>query len=182
MGLRDDGRGGRMSTRRRTFVLLSALLLVVGLRIGHQLFSWRQHAPERDLLVSLEAELEDAGVGVITTQIASDTLQEAIEAADVELGRGRQLLDNLERRSSFRGSADATYLRELRAFNQKVAARNRIVEDWRIVVGSNHEYVDRYNLLADSIRSVANRMGEPYYPIRTPAEIATSRGIPGRDG
>src|SRR5688500_2636495 len=134
-----------MSGRQRTFIVLAALLLVVGIRIGYQLVTWRQNAPERDLLISLEVELEDAAVGVITTQIASDTLQEAIEAADVELGRGRQLLDNLERRSAFGGSGDATYLRELRDFNQQVAARNRVVEDWRVVVGSNHAYVDRYN-------------------------------------
>lgn len=170
-----------MRGRPRTLVLLAALVLVVGARIGYQLLSWKQHGPDRELLVSLETELEDAAVGVITTQIASDTLQEAIEAADIELGRGRQLLDNLERRSSFGGGTDAAYLRELRAFNEKVAERNRVVEDWRIVVGNNHDYVDRYNLLADSIRAIASRMGEPYFPIRTPAEIATSRGIAGRD-
>ena len=57
-----------------------------------------------------------------------------------------------------------------------------MVEEWREVVNNNHHYVDRYNLLADSMRSVAGRMGEPYYPIRTPAEIATSRRVPVRGG
>lgn len=174
------GRG--VSGRRRTFVLLATVVLVLGGRIGYQLITWYQAAPERELLVSLEAELEDAAVGLITTQVASDTLKEAIEAVDVELGRGRQLLDNLEGRPGFRGGADATYLRELREFNRKVVARNQMVEDWRSTVANNHSHVDRYNMLADSIRSVATRMGEPYYPVRTPAEIATARGVPGRGG
>lgn len=171
-----------MSGRARTLVLLATVVLVIGGRIGYQLLNWYRSAPDRELLISLEAELEDAAVGLITTQVASDTLKEAIESADIDLGRSRQLLDNLEARPGFRGGADATYLRELREFNRKVAARNRMVEDWREAVANNHTHVDRYNLLADSIRSVARRMGEPYYSVRTPAEIATARGVPGRGG
>lgn len=157
-------------------MVVATLVLVAGGRIGWQYYQWYRHAPERDLIVVLQSELEDAAVGVITTQITSDTLQQNIEAADVQLGRGRVLLDNLERRLA-PTRADEAYMRQLKEFNQRVSIRNQMVDDWRMVVASNHEYVDRYNLLADSMRSVADRMGEPYYPIRTPAEIATARGV-----
>ena len=75
------------------------------------------------------------------------------------MGRGRVLLDNLERRSSPTRN-NAGYMRELGDFNQRVARRNQMVDDWRETIAGNHQFVDRYNLLADSMRTVAERMGE----------------------
>ncbi len=168
-----------MRGRDRLLVIALTLLVVVGGRISWQYYRWHQHAPERAMLIALEADLEDAALGVITTQVASDTLQESIHRADEELIRGRVYLANLERRYS-QGRDRSQYLDELSDFNARVNERNRMVEEWRQVVSSNHRYVDRYNQLADSMRSVAERMGEPYYPIRSPAEIATARGMAAR--
>ena len=85
-----------MKGRQRLLAVLAVLVLVVSVRIGRQYHQWYLHAPERALL-DVETEIEDAAVGVITSQIGSDTLQAAIEAADGELSRGRVLLDNFER-------------------------------------------------------------------------------------
>ena len=170
-----------LKSRDRFLVVAVTLLLIIGGRIGWQYYSWYQHAPERAMLVELETELEDAAVGVIMTQVRADSIREAIDGTDAELERGRVLLRNLESRAAAYRS-DSPYMRERGAFNERVNARNRMVEEWRANVSDNHHYVDRYNLLADSMRSIAGRMGEFYYPIRSPAEIATARGVQARGG
>ena len=58
-----------------------------------------------------------------------------------------------------------------------VRRRNDKLGEWRAVVESNHAAADRYNLLADSMRSVAARMGDPYYAVPSPVELAVAHGI-----
>ena len=57
-----------------------------------------------------------------------------------------------------------------------MSERNALYREWRGLVDSNRTYVERYNVIVDSIRAAATAMGEPYYPIPTPAEIAARRG------
>jgi hypothetical protein len=58
-----------------------------------------------------------------------------------------------------------------------VSERNELFADWRATVEANHEHVRRYNRLVDEIREGAARMGEAYFPIPSPAEVAYRRGL-----
>ena len=69
------------------------------------------------------------------------------------------------------------YRAELTRYNDHVAARNARLSQWQEVLARNHSVVARYNLLSDSIRDLATRMGDPYYAVPTPAEAAIERGV-----
>lgn len=168
-----------MNRRDRLVALVAALLLLAGAKIGQQIYRWYAFAPERAAIARLEGELENAALGVVATQVRADTLQRFLESLDLELRDARGKLDLVERgaRAGRVDGADATlYFRELQRYNDQVVRRNELFQQWRETLENNHRFVDRYNLTADSIRTLAEAMGEPYYPIRTPAEIAVIRG------
>lgn len=161
--------------------LLAALVIA---RAGQQVYRWQTFGPERASIGRLEGELESAGLGVIQSQIEADSLRALLESLDVELRDSRGRLDLLERsalNTRARGSVSG-YYRALEAHNRRVRTRNELFASWRRSLESNQEFVERYNLVADSIRFLAESMGEMYYPIRTPAEIAVENGwgeVPG---
>jgi hypothetical protein len=165
--------------RQRFFALLALLLLIGAFRLAQQLYRWQAFKAERTEIVRLEVDLDSSALGIVATEMRAGTLRTAIEAADEGLASARSRLDNVERAAEVRGldlSQEISYRDDLAAFNAEVRRRNELVREWRQILTSNHEHVDRYNLIADSIRAVALRMGEPYFPISTPAEIAAARG------
>jgi hypothetical protein len=165
-------RGGRI------LAVLVAMLLIAGLRVGQQLYRYYVYAEERTAIGRLEREVEEAGLGVIDTQIRAERLRDEIERADRRLSAARDSLERLERRllrESGTGPVARSYRDDLTVYNTDVGERNALYREWRLVVDSNHQYVHRYNLLADSIRHLATLMGEPYYPVPSPAEIAVRR-------
>lgn len=168
-----------MNRRDRLVALFAALLVLAGAKIGQQIYRWYAFAPERAAIARLEGELENAALGVVATQISADTLQHSLESLDLELRDARGKLDLVERGAQVGqvdGAGATLYFRELESYNDQVVRRNELFQHWRETLENNHRYVDRYNLMADSIRTLAEAMGEPYYPIRTPAEIAVVRG------
>lgn len=169
-----------MGNRERLMgLVLIAALLVVG-RLGRQTYLWYAHQDERGEIETLSTELEDAGMEVVLTQLAADSLHRLISGLDEGLADTRRHVDSYGGRAIGGmlppGVYDA-YRSELDAYNQRVGERNVLYGRWRDVIDRNHAAVDRFNRLADSIRGFAATMGEPYYPIPTPAEIATAAGI-----
>lgn len=167
-----------MRRRERLVAAGTILLALVAAKVGQQAYRWHAYAPERASIVRLERDLEDAGLGVVQTQVRADSLLGALEATDEQLRDARGDLDRLERAAldrRGRGSLSG-YSRSLEAYNDRVGDRNQLFARWRSTLEQNREHVNRYNVVADSIRTLAERMGEPYYRIRTPAEIAVLRG------
>ncbi len=167
-----------MKRRYHLLVFGGALLLLILVRASQDLWRYVVYSDERHAIIRLESQVDEAGFGVITTQLRADTLRREIEAIDEGLRESRRQLDFMEQSIYDLRSArdvEAVYRDGLADYNSEVGRRNALFESWRATVESNHEHVERYNLLADSIRALATVMGEPYYPIRSPAEIAARR-------
>lgn len=166
--------------RTRASGLLVVLLGLILLRVGQEGYRWWAYADERDQLRELTARLEEVGFEVVWTQLAADTLRQRIEEADSMLRSARVRVDGYERRAE-RGTLPTHlyegYRSELDAYNREARGRNAGVRRWEEVVVRNHAAVTRYNALADSIRTVAAAIGEPYYPVPTPLEVAARRGL-----
>lgn len=153
-----------MSLRHKFLALVTAVLVLAGFRIGQQVYRWYAYAPERQELVRLEGRLESAALQVVATHVKADSLLGILEVVDRELLEAREALYGVGRVNQ--GGS------RLSDYNHQVAQRNRLLRRWRQVLQANHATTDRYNTLADSIRVTAERMGEAFYPIRSPAEIA----------
>lgn len=174
-----------MKRRQRLTAVAAVLLLMGGAKVGQELYRWKAYAPERTQIARLETDLEDAAWGVIATQLRADTLKRAIDEADIQLRSAQESLDTRERQARMRVSSatfESAYRDEVARYNEQVAKRNQLAGSWRETVEGNHASVARYNALADTIRTLALRMGEPYYPIASPAEVAARRGVTGRGG
>lgn len=160
--------------------LVVVMLLLVFAKVGHQTYRWYAHDEERARIETLTGELEDVAIEVVSSQLVADSLRDAIQASDRGLEAARAAIAAYEAHAV--GGALPVHLydpyrRELEAHNRQVVSRNQSFERWRGVVDRNRAAVDRYNALADSIRMTAAEMGEAYYSIPTPAEVALERGI-----
>lgn len=164
----------------RTRFLLLALGMLVAVNLGRQLYRWVAFADEREVLGRVMEEVDSAALMVIRTRMLADSLRSSIESADAGLRQDREMLAALERRAENNRLPPMIYegyRTILDRYNRRVAARNAIFERWRDEVASNHHAVRRYNALADSIRGLGTRMGEPYIAIPTPAEAAARHGL-----
>lgn len=168
-----------MRSRDRLLPVVLVLLLVVLVKVGQEVVRFYAYGEERATIARLEGEIEAAGLGVVRSQIEADSVRRMIESADEKLASQRAELDRYERQITVGPvtvQLERAYRAALADYNDHVQARNRMLEDWQRVVEANRIAVDRYNAIADSIRVVAAAMGEPYYPIRTPADIANRIG------
>lgn len=167
-----------MNLRLRT--LLAVLALLLAGKVGKELYDWRAHADDRTRLVSVRGRLVDAGAEVMRTRAELDTLKRVLDREDGALERERRALD-----AYGRGSVDNTlprylydaYRADLDRYNEHVARRNESFHAWQAVLARNHAAVDRYNALADSLRAVAEVLGDPYYHVPSPLEAAAERGV-----
>lgn len=169
-----------MRHRERLLGVAVILALLVFARVAHQAYRWYAHDEERARIEALTSQLKEVGLAVVTTQLASDSLRSLVEEMDRRLESTRAAIAAYERHS-IGGALPAhlygAYQGDLETHNRRVVERNEWFEQWRETVGRNHTAVSRYNALADSIRTTAAAMGEPYYSIPTPAEIALERGL-----
>jgi hypothetical protein len=169
-----------MPWRSRVESVLVVVALVAALKVAHELYRWVAYADERAQLRELTPAIDSAGVRVVRTQLQTDSLKSAIEALDRGLDSVRRAVAAYEGKSVDGKVPERlypAYRRRLDAYNEAVRRRNDKLGEWRAVVESNHAAADRYNLLADSMRSVAARMGNPYYEVPSPVELAVAHGI-----
>ena len=167
-----------MIARLRTLVLL--VVLIVAAKAGAEWLRWATSGEERAQIRTLREQVVDVGVDVVRAQARADTLRLAIEREDSALERQRVALDRYTGRAQDGAlSADvyARYRRELTRYNAHVTARNESFARWQQERMRSGAAVDRYNRLSDSIRSIAARIGEPYYPVPLPIEAAAERGL-----
>jgi len=166
---------------RRQFAALGLLLLAVILvKVGEEAYRWFAFADQREQLREMDSRLEETGYQLVRSQIGVDSLRAMVEWSDAQLTEGRSRLDSIEQfadRGTLPPGLYDRYRAELSGFNRRVAERNAIVNDLESAVRRNHSMVDRYNVLADSIRAVAAALGEPYYNVPSPVELAARRGL-----
>ncbi len=171
-----------MKGRQRLGSLLLLLAIVAAAKLGQELYGWFAYADERAELQQLSRRLEDSGLEVIRTQLDADSLRIEIEGMDGDLAERKRSVGAFE--GQVRGGAlpadlYESYRAELGEYNRRVERRNALFGRWREIVFRNHAAVGRYNSLADSIRTLATRIGEPYFEIPSPAELALEHGIVG---
>lgn len=160
--------------------LLFVLLVVIGVKLTDSAYKWARYGPEREQVKRMRAELVDAGAGIVRTRQASDSMRAVLRAEDEALEREQQALrryDDYAHDGALPTGLYERYRADLTRYNDHVAARNARLSAWQEVLGRNHAVVGRYNLLSDSIRDLATRMGDPYYEVPTPAEAAIERGL-----
>ena len=169
-----------MPWRSRAESVLAVLALVVVFKLANELYRWVAYSDERALLSDLSGAIDGAGVRVMRTQISADSLQEIVEDMDRGLDTARRAVAEFEGRSvdgAIPRRIYPAYRERLDAYNMAVRTRNARLAEWREVVESNHDASVRYNTLADSMRAVATRMGEPYYEVPSPIELAAKHGL-----
>ena len=171
-----------MRRRERLTGILLVLGLIVAVKLGQQLYAWFAYADERAALQAISTRLESSGLEVIRTQLAADSLRGDIERMDRELGEKKQVVGSFERHvrdGALPAHLYDAYSAELQSYNRQVEQRNAKFGRWKEIVVRNHAAVGTYNALADSIRTLANRIGEPYFEIPSPVELAVKHGLIG---
>ncbi|HET6231691.1 MAG TPA: hypothetical protein VFE05_16575 [Longimicrobiaceae bacterium] len=167
-----------MSDSTRVVLAVVAVLLCFLLVPG--LYRWAAFRDERALIVRLRREVVDAGAEVTLTRAQMETLRTHIEAADSVI---RGDVDALERYTAIAQNGMLPppvyqrYEQQRRRYEEHLAERDAMFARLKSVLVRNHASVGRYNLLSDSIRSLAARIGDPYYHVPLPVEAAAERGL-----
>ena len=160
--------------------LVFLLLVIVGIKLSDSVYRWLRFGPEREQVKALRVELVDAGVQMVRTRQESDSMRAVLRAADAALEREQQALrryDTLAHDGALPPELYERYRAELTRYNAHVGERNAKLSVWQEILARNHAAVGRYNVLGDSIRDLAARMGDPYYAVPTPGEAAIERGL-----
>lgn len=160
--------------------LLFLLLVIVGIKLSDSVYRWLRFGPERQQVKALRVQLVDAGAQMVRTRQESDSMRAVLHAADAALEAEQQALrryDALAHDGALPPDVYERYRVELTRYNAHVGDRNARLSGWQEILDRNHAAVQRYNLLSDSMRNLAARMGDPYYSVPSPAEAAIERGV-----
>jgi predicted RNase H-like nuclease (RuvC/YqgF family) len=169
-----------MSWRERARAILAGILIVLAFQSAKELYRWFAYSDERGELRSFSRSLDTTGVRVVATQSEAERLRRTIEARDRELATGREEIARYESRAVDGEIPEAiypAYQRRIAEYNRKVKERNEWFARWQRVVDENSRAVDHYDSIADTMRALADRMGDPYYNVPSPLELAARRGL-----
>jgi hypothetical protein len=164
--------------RLRPLLLLVSVLLFAKLAVEG--YRWINYRSERTGLAAMRMRALDLGVEVVRSQARVDTLRRTIDRDDEDLEQKREAVDRYGRYSrggSLSPERYAAYRRELKAYNEMVEMRNRKFRRWRELRARSTLALESYTRLADSMRALAGRIGDPYYPVPLPIEAAAERGL-----
>ncbi|HEU4560321.1 MAG TPA: hypothetical protein VFS20_20900 [Longimicrobium sp.] len=160
--------------------LLFVLLVVIGIKLSDSLYKWVRYGPERETVKRMRGELVDAGAQIVLTRQVSDSMRAVLRGEDEGLEREQRVLrryDDHAHDGALPSGLYERYRRDLTRYNDHVASRNATLSRWHEVQARYNAAVGRYNLLSDSIRTLATEMGDPYYEVPTPSEAAAERGV-----
>jgi hypothetical protein len=169
-----------MAWRERIRAILAGVLVVVAFQALRGAYDWFAHSGEREILRALNPALDSAAVRVVTTQIEAERIRRTIAERDERLGEVRRAVMRYEAQAVDGAIPEriyAAYRRRLAEYNGQVRERNAWLVKWREVLDANEAAVNRYAVLADSIRAVATRMGDAYYEVPPPMELAARHGL-----
>lgn len=167
-----------MNVRARALLLV--LVLVVAGMLAKEGYEWFAYAEDRAQLRSMRTRLVDAGVEVLQSQARLDTLRKEIQREDRKLEderRGLRAYGRHSRGGELSMPLYEAYRGELERYNGHVGRRNDRFHEWEAVLERKRSAVSRYNALVDSVRRIADKLGDPYYPVPTPLEAAAERGV-----
>jgi hypothetical protein len=139
--------------------------LVAAIQLVEHLYLWYVHREDRVLLEELREDLVDRGALMIEAQLEVARIRSDIEAVDSGTPHPRPRL----------GTPLAVAVRSDEA--RATLGRNQLLVELKDAVNRRNSAAVDYHVLADSIRSVAERARDPYFAIPLPAEAATARGI-----
>jgi hypothetical protein len=154
--------------RSRIIGVLFFFSLVGAIQLGEHLFLWYQHRDERVHLTQLREELVDRGAAMIEAQLEVERLRDRVDTLDGRTGPAGPISS---------ASPDRIPAGALSPAARVTLERNQRLDELREAVNRRNSAAVDYHLLADSIRSVADRARDPYFAIPLPAEAATARGI-----
>lgn len=160
--------------------LLFVLLAVVGLKASEQAYRFVAYRDEREQVRVLLDRLLDAGAQAELARAERDSMRAVLNAEDEHLEVERRQLMRLQRALES-GPVSAAqyeaYRTALETYNHHVVTRNGRVQVYQTVRDRYATNWERHAALADSVREIAARMGEPYYSVPTPLEAARARGV-----
>ena len=160
--------------------LLFVLLVVIGVKVSEQVYRVFAFADEREQVVVLREKLLDAGAGVEVARAEARRMRARLEEEDAKLEEEREHLERYERLAQdgryLPADVYAAYKAELETYNRHVVERNALNRRLGDIQDRSMLAAESYDALADSIRDLAARMGEPYYSVPTPVEAAIQRG------
>jgi hypothetical protein len=160
--------------------LLFVLLAVVGVKASEQLYRFVAFRDEREQVRVLRDRLLDAGARLEMARAERTAAQEQLQKEDERLEEERGELMQLQRGLEVGPLTPDEYERyrtALETYNHHVVARNGRVQQYQAIRDRWATSVESYAVLADSMREIAARMGEPYYTVPTPLEAARVRGV-----
>ncbi len=160
--------------------MLMVLLAVVGVKLSEQLYRYVAYRDERQQVGEIRERLLDSGVELTLTRAESRQQRDSLEADDRRLDDERRALSRFDRMSQGGYLPSGVYPRykaELERYNRHVVERNARLRRYHQARERYVAAVDRYNAQADSLRTLAARMGEPYYTVPSPLEAAVQRGV-----
>jgi hypothetical protein len=161
-------------------LLLIVLLAVIGVKLTEQLYRFVAFRDERAKVAVLRERLLDAGARLELSRAARGRASDALLAEDGRLEEERHRLMRLQTALEGGQVTQAQYDRyrvALETYNRHVVERNGRYQQYQGIRDHWAASVETYASLADSVREIAARMGEPYYAVPTPLEAAVARGV-----
>jgi hypothetical protein len=160
--------------------LLFVLLAVIGVKVSEQLYRFVAFRDEREQVRVLRDRLLDAGARLEMAGARRGQARDALAAEDERLETERRHLMRLQHALEAGQVSQAQYDRyrtALETYNGHVVARNGRYQEYQAIRDRWVNSVESYASLADSLREIATRMGEPYYAVPSPLEAAVARGV-----
>ena len=166
--------------RERIRIFLLFTFALVSVELAHDVYRLYAFGGERAQLRVLNTLVDAAGVEVVRTQLAEDSLRSRIELMDEALEGSRGDFagyDERARGGMLTAAAYQVYRGRIASYNDQVAIRNSWFARWQRAARRNRDAVKQYNRLADEIRTIAAQMGEQHYNIPSPVEAAVKSGL-----
>jgi hypothetical protein len=160
--------------------LLVVFFGVVALLVGRETYRWFAYAEERQALVAMYPAIVEAGAEAVVTRGQTDSLRVRVDSLNRDLDRRGDALRGYSRiavNGLLPPDVYQRYARDRREYERVLAVRDERYAAWRNSYDRNRAAVRRYSALADSMRIVALRMGDPYYHVPMPVEAAIIKGV-----
>lgn len=160
--------------------LLFVLLAIVGVKVSEQLYRYVAFRDERRQVAAVRDRLLDAGARLEMERVEWRSKRDALKNEDERLEEERRRLMRLQRALEAAEVGEAQYEQyriALEGYNRRVVQRNGHLLAYQELRDRFVATHDTYDVLADSMRELAARMGEPYYAVPTPVEAAMARGV-----
>jgi hypothetical protein len=164
----------------RLAVAVVALGAILTFQAGREAYRFYAYRDERLAIIRLRGQVVDAGAELTFEREQLNVMRRRVESADSALNREVEVLRKYSVASDggmLPAPLYAQYQRDRQRYETELNARQDWFARYVDVEGRYHSSLDRYTVLSDSIRALANRIGDPYYHVPLPVEAAAERGL-----